>query len=246
MGPSVDPAEDDIQTRVKSLTGFEIVGPPGAGKTTLALELRDRHNQFHLRQPPDWKKIRYLPFYVKNSLAVTPAIASLTFGSRGHWLNHIEFFWLVFLNGWHRQLTRPGPDSGLIILDQGPVYMLSQMILCRERQMMNPLFKKWWRKILDKWGQVLEIVVRLDASDTVLAQRINTRGKYHIIKGASLPQTRDFLEQHRVALDQAMAQLRADRCTPAVVCFDTGRQSLNEIAAQLYDSLISIRESRAR
>lgn len=231
---------------MRSLTCFEIVGAPGAGKTTLAQELGKRHSQFHLRQPPDWKKIRYFPFYVKNSLAVAPAIASLTFGNRGRWLNLNEFFWMVFLNGWHRQLTRRGPDRGITILDQGPIYMLSMMIVYREGQMAIPFYRKWWKKILEMWGPVLEGVIWLDASDNVLAGRINTRGTDHIIKGASSSSTRDFLERRRVALNQAITMLKADRRTPAAICFDTGQQSLNEIVDKVYDSLISIRESRAR
>jgi shikimate kinase len=218
---------------MKSLPCFEIVGIAGSGKTTLARELENRNNHFHLKVPPDWKQLKSFPFYIKNSLSLAPVFASMVFGHHGQWLSLEELFWMIFLNGWHRQLIRLGSEKGKIVLDQGPVYMLSQMILCREGQMINSFFREWWKKILDKWRGVLKIIIWLDSSDTVLADRINRRRQNHLVKGASFRQMQDFLQRHRVALDMAIALLRADHCNPAIICFDTGQQSLDEIVDNL-------------
>ena len=84
---------------MKPLTCFEIAGPPGSGKTTLALELNNRHCEFHLRHPPDWRQLKYLPFFMKNSLSLAPAFASLTFGRQGRWLKREELFDMVIGGG---------------------------------------------------------------------------------------------------------------------------------------------------
>lgn len=233
MGPCVDSAVDVGPIIMKPPTCFEIIGLPGSGKTTLALKLRDRHQQFHLKLPPNWKQLRTFPFYLKNSLSLAPVWTSLTFSCRGRRLSIEEYLSMIFLNGWHRQLTRRDSDRGVIVLDQGPVFMLSQMILYRERQMANSLFRQWWKKTVGNWRCVLDRLIWLDSSDSVLAHRINTRGQDHIIKGASFSQIRDFLKRRRMVLDKAVTMLRGDHRTPDVMCFDTGQQSLDDIVDAL-------------
>ena len=159
--------------------------------------------------------------------------ASLTLGNNGRCLKVPEFFWLVYLNGWGGQLIRQASDNGVLILDQGPVFMISMLILFREEQMRNPFFMKWWKNILQKLGHVLDGIIWLDASDEVLARRINAREQDHAIKGTSLFQARDFLERRRVVLNWAIALLRAGYRMPEVRSYDTGQRSVKDIADEL-------------
>jgi hypothetical protein len=218
---------------MKPPTYLEIVGPAAAGKTTLARELESRSDRFAEGFPPDWRRLRDWPFFVRNFLSVVPAVASLAAVRRERRLDREEFFYLMFLNGWRRRLDGSRPDRRITILDQGPVYMLSLFVLFRQGQMANPFFGTWWQKTVKEWGRLLHAVIWLDAADEVLVRRINTRGESHLIKGASRDRAHDFLEQSRAALDRVVGLLRAGRSTPAVIRFDSGHLSADEIARRL-------------
>jgi hypothetical protein len=90
-----------------------------------------------------------------------------------------------------------------------------------------------WRANLQGWEELLEGVIRLDAEDEVLARRINARVKGHVLKGATRERTQAWLEWSRTTLDLATDMLRSSPNAPAPRCFDTGRQSVTEIAELL-------------
>ncbi len=233
MGAPLASADDRRPRVTAPPTYLEIVGPPGAGKTTLTLELKRRHPQIHVQPPPDYRELRNLPFFVRNILSLAPEFAAMIFGRRGRWLNSKEFFWTILLNGWHRRLRRQGSGEGLVLFDQGPFYYMFGLLAYRKEQLTGPLLGRWWKRISEKWSHILRGVIWLDTSDDILTRRIDGRCQDHLIKGASASRTRDFLEGSRVDLSQVLAALRTDRGTPAVISFDTGRQSLEEIADAL-------------
>jgi len=216
---------------------LEVAGPPGSGKTTIAKGLEDRDPRFRPICPPDWKNPRALPFYVKNGLVLMPLFAALSRGRGRRRPNVHEFVWLTLLNGWDRRLGRPSVGPGLAIIDQGPVYMMSMLIVHREGELGRPRMSAWLDRAARRWARALDAVVLLDAPDEVLARRINTRPDDHIQKGSPDARVRDFLKVRRAALDRATGLLRSQNDALTVLRFDTERQAPGEILDKILAAL---------
>ena len=82
---------------------------------------------------------------------------------------------MVILNGWSRQLNAPRlKDTSVLILDQGPVYMLAELLRHGPPNFRNSA-SKWWERVCADWANVLDMVICLDTQDATLLQRIRSR-----------------------------------------------------------------------
>ena len=192
----------------------EIIGPAGAGKSTLSATMAMRAEGALLSEPPDPRTWRNLPFYARNLVASLPVIARMSLPTlpEGH-ISREPIASVAILNGWSMTLsagrakpTRAPTDAPrLILLDQGPLYMLAELHgrgplgLLRQTQ--------WWDAMYTRWAGVLDGVVRLDADDAVLIPRIRAREMDHRIKLMSDPEGRRYLSQWRGALSYTLAHL---------------------------------------
>lgn len=200
-------------------TIVELVGPAGAGKTTLARALVAAG----VRPGAPPPRRAYAVALVTGAVRLLPALVEHRGSSR--WFGRGELRSIAYLDAWHRQVRR---GREVILFDQGPVYRLAFLKEFGPDLVASRSFTTWWSAALERWAQTLDLVVLLDAPDEVLIDRVNERGRSHAIKEADDRAARDFLARYRSAFDEvvgAMAVLGG----PEIVVFDTAATVPDEV-----------------
>jgi shikimate kinase len=220
----------------------EIIGLAGAGKTSLCHAL-SQSKSIHLGNFPDVRRISNAPFFIWNGLQISPLLLDLQRHSSRK-LTRREFAWLSILNGWPEELQKELEYNKIIVLDQGPVYLLAEI---RE---FGPAFlkieeaEKMWRDLYSRWADRLDMIVWLDAQDIDLMKRIRNRDKGHLVKNQSVEVTLEFLACYRRAYERTISNLLANNPDLKILRFDTSQKSAEETACQLLIEFGSARETQ--
>jgi shikimate kinase len=184
----------------------ELVGPAGAGKTALlrALSALDASIRSGIRV----ERLRFLPLILWHSLALAPAAVELiTENPRTWWPGMRQ---LVRLRTLHPAVAREtGSADVAIILDEGPLFSLARLTVFQNANRGTGRLAREWRAELTRWAGELDVVVWLDAPDTVLAQRIRNRRKRHDVKNGTDGEVTEFLSRYRSAYRTILDHLRA-------------------------------------
>jgi hypothetical protein len=189
----------------------ELVGPAGAGKTTLARALQECDSGVRVG-PSLWGLPR--PLLLASAIALVPT--ALTAARAGRSLRGAEYAQMTRLGALRRVLERERHEPGTaVVLDEGPVFGLSWLEVFFAGNG-DPLRARWRARALADWASRLDVVVRLDGPDWLLATRIRERDKPHLVKGAPDPAIHAFNARFRRAFDQVIEGL-ADRRGPAVL-----------------------------
>lgn len=220
----------------------ELVGPAGAGKTTLAAVVARDDGQVELglrlgagerRRAHATAALRFVP-------------ACLRSGGGRRWFSADEIRAMGYLEAWYRRAVREtAVRGGTVLLDHGPVFRLALLDEFGPAATSDPAFRRWWDRSVRRWAGVLDIVVALDASDEVLARRIRARDQRHVVKDSTDAEIAAFLARYRSAYARVLDRLvaAADRTgSPLrVLHVTTDQETPAGVAAQVS---VALREAR--
>ena len=212
----------------------ELVGPAGAGKTTLSRELSRRNDTIRIADPPCARKDRI--FFARQSLFMIPTLLSLLKkNGNGRYPTLEEIAWLAILDGWHHLLQREVQSDGkVVVIDQGAIYLMAELITSGPQHLRSQR-GKWWDGIYKQWAFTVDMVVYLDTSNGGLLERIRNRHTWHIMKDRTKPEVFEFLNHYRGAYEQVISRLVANDNNLRVIFFDTGIESTAAISNKLFN-----------
>jgi energy-coupling factor transporter ATP-binding protein EcfA2 len=200
----------------------ELVGPPGAGKSTIFGALRAADPTVTGRpiitrgKPAPW-------LYAHTALLVGDLARRRALTRR--W-NPNSLAMGAELRALPRVLARL-PDDALVIFDQGPLYTLTRPGLRADR------LRDWWDARLAEWSRTMDAFVWLDAPDAVLVERIDTRAKTHRLKNAEMEAASAWLANDRAMFGDLLGHLERMPGGPAVLRFDTSQVSPEAVAREV-------------
>jgi shikimate kinase len=215
-------------TREKPSFIVELVGPAGAGKTTLLRALSQRNQRILVGTRLRVRRIEHIPFFVRNVVLLLPTLLR-QYGQSGS-LTRQEIEVMAVVKGWHRVLGQQASNHRtVIVLDQGPVFKLAWLHELGRESLKSHTIERWRDSMLKQWAPVLDMVIWLDAPDTILLERIDARDKAHLVKGESEQDVFEFLARCRAAYEHVISMLMAKSDAPGVLRFDTAQEPLDQI-----------------
>ncbi|MGH8944748.1 MAG: hypothetical protein ACRDVL_01195 [Acidimicrobiia bacterium] len=175
---------------------IEIAGPAGAGKTTLLRRITSKPG-FLAPGSPTW----------------APSLVALATAHAGRWNglgrssgDRAVVRCLAHLEHWARLARRETGHTSLVI-DQGPVFRIIQVIDLLGLPGPGSGPASWWSRQLSFWSGVLDTVVYLDSADEVLLRRISGRPKHHRLQDRSQDEASGELSRVRASFAAALLVL---------------------------------------
>ena len=214
---------------------IELVGPAGAGKTTLSRVLTDRNPMIQIGSDIELRKTKYIPVILRNTVSLWPIILkSIRDGRQITWE---EMKYLIYLAGWPDVLRLEAADgASAILLDHGPVFKFATLNEFGPETLKTDQFASWWDRMFEQWASTLDMVIWLDAPDPILDKRINSRDQRHSVKGKSESEVVHFLARYRTSYEETLAKLRIAGNT-RLLQFDTSRTSIEQVADEILSAL---------
>ena len=180
----------------------ELVGPAGAGKSTLAQGVSAVDSTVR-----GGLTLWGLPCarLVESAVALLPTILNVGIGrSQLRWG---ELAQMIRLGALRRVVGQEARKHRVIILDEGPVFVLSWLDVFVKRNG-ERVPAAWRRRTVAEWATLLDVVVFIDASDLTLAHRIRARPKSHMVKDRPDSEIFGFSAGFRRAFERAIGELK--------------------------------------
>lgn len=200
----------------------ELVGPAGAGKTTLARGVSaidaSIKSGLSLWGLPKRRLLR-------SAITLLPTILGARIKRAP--LSAAEMAQMIRLGALRQVVEEEARRHRIIILDEGPVFALSWLDMFFARTG-DDVPAAWRRRMIAQWATLLDVVVFIDATDITLAQRIRTRDKPHLVKDMSDTEIFGFSAGFRRAFERAVGELaQAGHLVVDTLSTETGRQDEN-------------------
>ena len=157
---------------------IEIVGVAGSGKSSLATAVVDVHEGWQIEGPLEMRNVRHL----RHAAHSAPRLGRIMTAnlSQQRRLTWKESKYLLYVMEWNRYLSStPTRERKAVVLDQGPVYVLTRFGTADVPIVGCEPGSRWWRDNTARWADALDIVVALDAPDSVLCNRVASRNRSH-------------------------------------------------------------------
>lgn len=215
----------------------EVVGPAGAGKSSLCRILSGYGDRIRIEYHLDIHKLQDLLLLSMYQFQLLPRLMHLYRG-HGRWLTRQEYTWLTMLMAWPGRLRRNRrADDKIVILDQGPIYLLAEQKIFGPDWLRILDSVSTWQKMYHNWATTLDLLIWLDTDNDRLMQRINSRDKEHIVKNEPADRVFAFMNMYRTAYNEVFRRLKADPNCPRIISFDTGREPLEAIKRKILAEL---------
>ena len=208
----------------------ELVGPAGAGKSTLSRLLSQVDENIQIGPDIELRKLEHLPAFIKQASAWMPIFLQGGPSRRFTWE---ELKFITYLKEWPRLLRRNNAnDRQVILLDHGPIFRLATLWEFGPEKLKSAAMNDWWSRIYRQWAFTIDIIVWLDTEDEVLVERINARQQKHVLKGSASADALSFLSRYRISYLRTLERLM-DYRQPRFFQFDTSRVPVGEIATEV-------------
>lgn len=204
---------------------IEILGPPGAGKSSLAGALESRGDEVRLVRTY-WSRSNLLP-WVRSGTSLLPLLLCGSFSGPSPIRERV---WTVRVSASHEIVERESESARVLLLDQGPLFTMMRLLEAADVRGRGPRWERWWGQELTAWAAALDITVVLDAPDDILLERIRGRGKPHQLKDLPEPDARKAFGRWRALLEDLIAELQTHGDVE-ILRLDTGGKPVVEVAA---------------
>jgi broad-specificity NMP kinase len=219
----------------------EVIGPAGAGKTTLVRALRERHERIEPDIDIRLSRISKIPFVIGNTLFLLPTYLRRYRHSR--WFSWRETRGMAYLKAGLHLLGQQTPKNGSVtILDHGPIYRLAFLREFGPEITTSRPYKRWWANLLRQWTARIDVVISLDAPNVVLLERIRARDSWHTTKEKCDEEAFEILCRYRTACEQTIAESVTERRL-TLLRFDTSQQSTEQIVERVLATFDSARHA---
>lgn len=208
----------------------EIVGPAGAGKSSLFKALQKKEPRIICEEPPPIWNHSYVQFYLRNIGRLFPLFVHLPHREFKVFSRRILIY-MIFLTGWHDLLNKKAElIKNVILLDQGPIFMMAYLSIFGQINTEYSRIYEWRKKTDYQWAHTINTIIYLDTSNEALISRNRNRQDHEIkhISGKSNAEARDFLEKYRNVYKQIINRFTMNNDQLRVVWIDTEEFSIEK------------------